>query len=336
MRYYRSDSDDLIHHGEPFPLAATLAAPYSGATLFAIILARHSQLSSDGEIFPFGQNDAVLCRCGQAQIDCPYYREVADHMLRADGTTWDPALFAPYPAYSQFAFVDRTLGRFWSNGVMRRAQHCLRSMIPGCARQDQIFLDAHVRFMENSLRLRQARVYVDGSKSVRRALLFAGCPQVRLKVIHLVRDGRGFCFSYLKNHNLPRTELARAARAWLRSIETVDRLKARLPGVAVLSVRYEDLCRALPITIRRVCKFLDVPYEPALESPDTRPCHVMGNRMRMTFSGQIEECLRWQREFVPAEIAFLNRSLRESLERFDYSMRPLSPVTMTAPIRTAG
>jgi hypothetical protein len=310
----------VVDDEEPLALAATLASPYSGSTLFAILLAHHSHLSSDGETFPLGPNKFVCCSCGQAQIDCPYYRQAATHLLGPDGRNWDPALFAPSPWYSRFPFVDKALGRQWSNDGLRLAQECLRAMIPAWRRKDQAFLAAHVRFMENSLRLRGARVYVDGTKSVRRASLFARSARIRLKVIHLIRDGRGFCFSYLKNEELPRSQLAVAARAWLKNIDAVDRFHARWPHIPVLEVRYEDLCRDLPEILRRVCQFLDVPYEPVPEGASARTCHVLGNRMRLNFSGQVEECLSWQREFTPKEIDFLNRAMWTSLERYHYSL----------------
>jgi hypothetical protein len=323
MRFIRAASEQILQHQAPMPLAMTLAAPYSGTTLFAILLARHSQISSDGEIFPFGYHTPVLCSCGKTQVECPYYREAAAHLLDADGKSWNAELFAPYPTYCRFEPVDRALGRLWSNGALGFAQDCLRAL-PHWQRQDRAFVAAHLRFMENSLRLRQARIYLDGAKSVRRAVLFAAAPQVSMKVIHLVRDGRGFCFSYLKNRKLPRTHLPLAARVWHNSIQAIDRFQARFPHIPVLNLRYEDLCRDLPATLLRVCRFLDVPYEPALESASSaRPCHVLGNRMRLNFSGQVEECLRWQRELAPAEIHFLNRMLGRDLDRYQYATSPV-------------
>ncbi len=299
-------------------MAATLASPYSGSTLFAILLGQHSQLSSDGEIFPFEYQKSVLCSCGQKQVECPYYREAAAHLLDADGQRWNPELFVAYPTYSRLRLVDRAAGRLWPSRSLGLAQDYLRSIVPPWRRLDREFVAAHLRFMENSLRMRQARMYVDGSKSVRRALLFAASGRVRMKVIHLVRDGRGFCYSYLKNRNLARTDLPRAARAWCDGIKTMERFRARLPHVPVLNVRYEDLCRDMPATLQRVFQFLEVPYEPILEVAAERPCHVLGNRMRLTFNGQVEECLRWQHELTPQEIDYLNRTLKDGLERYHY------------------
>ena len=99
----------------PLPLATTLSAPYSGSTLLAILLARHSQLSSDGETFPQDDDEPITCSCGRVQVDCPYYRQAAAHMLGADGKSWDAALFTPYPVYSRFALLDKAAGRLWTS-----------------------------------------------------------------------------------------------------------------------------------------------------------------------------------------------------------------------------
>jgi hypothetical protein len=305
---------------ERLPLTATLASPQSGSTLFAIVLAAHPQLCSDGETFPLEDINLAKCSCGQAQLDCPYYRQAGAHFLGSDGKQWDPSLFVPYPTYSRFALVDSALGRLWSKGSVHFAQNCLRCLVPWCRRQDSTFLAAHVQFMKNSLQMRQARVYVDGSKSVRRANLFASCAAVRMKVMHLIRDGRGYCFSHLRSKALPIKELPAAAGDWLKNIEAVDRFHARWPQIPMLEVRYEDLCQDLPGTMRRVCQFLEVPYDPAVERPDARTCHILGNSMRLNFSGQVQQSLRWQQEFAPEQIRFLNRVLGPSLERFRYSI----------------
>jgi hypothetical protein len=42
--------------------------------------------------------------------------------------------------------------------------------------------------------------------------------------------------------------------------------------------------------------------------------------MRLTFDGRVEQCVRWQREFTGAEIAFLNRELRSGLEAYQYPL----------------
>ncbi len=307
--------------GEPLPLATTLSAPYSGSTLFAMLLARHPLLSSDGETFPQCEAGPVACSCGRVQVECPYYRQAAGHMLGAEGRTWNRDLFTSHPVYSRLKVVDSMAGRLWNIAPLQAAQDLLRAkVVPAWRRQDEDFVANHLRFMTNSLRMRQARVYVDGCKSIRRALLFARCDRVQMKVIHLIRDGRGFCFSYLKNNGLPQSRLPQAARAWCKELRAVERFVARYPQMPVLTVRYEDLCRDLPDTLQRVYTFLEVPYDPAMAGGDAPTCHVLGNRMRMAFTGKVEQCLRWRRDFTPPQIAFLNRSLRPTLERYGYAV----------------
>jgi hypothetical protein len=331
----------MLHRVTPMDVTAAFAAPYSGATLFAILLARHPDVSSDGETFPWVTDKPVLCSCGKPQIDCPYYREAASHFLSPDGRNWNDRLFTAHPHYSRLELLDKGIGRQWQQGFLRALQHCLRSAVPGWRRLDRDFVNAHLQFVENSLRLRHARVYVDGTKSIRRAVLFAESGRVRLKAIHLVRDGRGFCFSYLKNNKLPRTRLALAARKWLGSLRAVDRFRARMPHIPMLSIRYEDLCHDVPATLQRVCDFLDLPYDPALERTEPGNGHLLGNRMRLTFDGRVEQCVGWQHEFTGAEIAFLDRELRSGLEAYQYPLplhacRPLTACNHDMILKPAG
>jgi hypothetical protein len=319
-----------MHRATALDVTATFAAPYSGATLFAILLGRHPEISSDGEIFPWGKTSEVLCSCGDLQVDCPYYREAAAHLLGRDGRSWDQRLFSAHPCYSRFDLLDKAMGRQWRQSPLQVVQRYLRATVPWWRRLDRDFLEAHVQFVENSLRLRQARIYADGTKSIRRAVLFAQSGRVRLKAIHLVRDGRGFCFSYLKNNKLPRTQLALAARKWLGSLRAVDRFRAHMPHIPMLSIRYEDLCRDLPATLRRVCNFLDVPYDSALERTEAGNGHLLGNRMRLTFDGQVEQCVRWQRELTGIEIAYLNGALASGLKAYQYPLEV--PASAVAPV----
>src|SRR5260370_20201522 len=99
-------------------MAATLAAPFSGSTLLACLLARHSQLSSDGEIFPLEDINSVICSCGQKQLECPYFRQPAAPMLGPHRKSRHEALFAPCPAHRRLALVDKPLARLWGHKAL--------------------------------------------------------------------------------------------------------------------------------------------------------------------------------------------------------------------------
>ncbi len=298
-------------------MAATFASNYSGATLFALLLDRHPSISSDGEIFPFQRGSRGLCACGKLQVDCEYYKTVAKHMLRNSETQWNADLFTSHPQYVRLQQLQRALTSGWSLGARfnkLRAQLYLPSMRSA----DSSFIDAHLEFMSNSLTFSDTIVYVDGTKDWRRAELFATAERINMKAIHLVRDGRGFCNSYIKNKKLGKKGLSKAAKAWVRHVHECDVFRELFPGIPFMTVRYEDICHAYTETINKVCAFLGIPSDVELLNNADRSSHVIGNRMRMKFQGSIQEDRSWEEMLTNDEIRRITDQMRDALRRFNY------------------
>ena len=203
-------------------LIVLLANWYSGATLFTILMNRHSQIVSNGEGFPFDLNDIkrYMCSCGHHLDECIFYRNAASHMMNTEGTTWNRDLFVRVPRFSHVKSIDRLLltPRFNSSIISyiinnrKTYRHTLSH-----------FLQAQYDFFRKAKEYTNASIYMDGTKSIRRAQLFARDNKMQLQVIHLVRDGRAFCSSYIKNNKLGIDSLGKAARKWKEYIQFTDR-----------------------------------------------------------------------------------------------------------------
>ncbi|MFI4886799.1 MAG: sulfotransferase, partial [Steroidobacterales bacterium] len=157
---------------------------------------------------------------------------------------------------------------------------------------------------------------LDVTKSMRRTQLFARDGRCQMKVLHLVRDGRAFCTSYLKNtHPVP--TWTDAAEAWVSYVEQVDQFSRAFPSIPVLLVRYEDLCRSTPEVLRTVCRFLEISYE---EPPADmmKDAHILGNRMRRTFSGAIVENTSWREKLDNSTQMELTSLMKPQLQQFGY------------------
>jgi hypothetical protein len=314
-------------------VVSMLSAAYSGATLFAILLDQHSRITCNGETFPVERGDRVECSCGRRQIDCEYYRAVAGHMLEEEGQGWDDDLFAQVPRYTRLRPLDRALGGFWLHDAGNLLRERARAAVSRWRRRDAAFVEAHRRFFANSLRSNGTEVYVDGSKAPHRAEILAASRAFDLKAIHLVRDGRAFSYSYIKNQKLPRSDLTTAAGYWNRHLAKIDSFHSRFPEVPLLHVRYEDLCTDLPGTLGRVCRFLGVSPEERTTPPDPASYHVTGNRMRKSFDGTVRLDSKWERELDSAEIESLTSEMHDGLDRFGYlgpPPRQLLPVNAEA------
>src|SRR4029079_13301982 len=84
-------------------------------------------------------------------------------------------------------------------------------------------------------------------------------PEARF--IHLIRDGRDVALSYQKAgaNNLP---LYESARDWAAQVRATRRQVRELSYY--LEVRYENLMLEPEKTLRRICEFLDLAWDPAI------------------------------------------------------------------------
>jgi hypothetical protein len=85
-----------------------------------------------------------------------------------------------------------------------------------------------------------------------------------VKFIHLIRDGRDVALSQSAraiNEQPPRDE--QAAR-WVKRITKSREQAAKLGGDRYIEARYEDLVRDPEPTLRRICGFIELDFDPAM------------------------------------------------------------------------
>ena len=298
-------------------LVFLLSAPYSGATLLSILLNQHPEISSDGEIFPYIRGSKEICSCEKDQISCDYYQTVANCMMKPDKKEYDDNIFYYVPRFSKINYLSRAFEGFWINPLPNRIRNMLCSIIPKYRKLEYNFTKKHIELVEKSLCLRNAHIYIDGTKSLRRAEFFAERKLTSI-MIHLIRDGRAFCYSFLKNNRLPRSSLPIAARVWKKNIKKVDTLRARFPHVRILDVRYNDLCSIPGKELRRIFDFLQLSYDDSFLVYSRDDMHIIGNRMRFNYSGTIMEDFSWKKNLKQEDVLFLSRLMEHELKRFHF------------------
>lgn len=298
-------------------MAFMLSNWYSGATLLSILLNNHSKLVCNGETFPFqydkSNSDIYVCSCGSHLRTCRFYKATCGSLKKNDGSWSEDFRIMPHVSNSMLG--NKVLGNFgkysWLRDLLLSQPLPLRSRLNN-------YLKAHQQFYENARNYKGATYYIDGTKSIRRAELFVKYSNnLRIKVINLVRDGRGFCWSYLKNKNLKTEQLREATYAWSEYINLVDIFTARYPVIEVKTIRYEDLCLNLAETLQDICQFLDIDFEQTMIGKPAEH-HMLGNRMRSSFDGTVREDLLWKQNFSKRERYMIEKLLQEKLVRYAY------------------
>ena len=298
-------------------LIILLANWYSGATLFTILMNRHSKIVSNGEGFPFNRNDMkrYRCSCGKYLDECNFYRNVGSHMREEDGSRWNREVFVREPSFSSKSSINRFLlsPRFDSSQTS-----FLISMISKYRYTLFHFLQAQYEFFKKATEYANASVFMDGTKSIRRAQLFARDDNMQLQVINLVRDGRAFCHSYIKNRKLETNQYGKAAQEWKDYINLAEMFHSNFSHIDYINIRYEDLCDQPDETLTSIFSFLDLPYEDVLTNPG-HEMHILGNRMRNTFNGEIRKTTAWKEDLSDSDIKQIDSIIGRELKRFNYT-----------------
>jgi len=297
-------------------LSFLLSNWYSGATLFSILLNNHSRLVCNGETFPFQydttKKDIYNCSCGRHMLECDFYNNTTQSLKNSNGTWSDSFRVMPNIANSEL--LNKIVCSF-------KKQVWLRDLflLPGLPLRKKLndYIQAHLQFYEKALNYSDGIYYVDGTKSIRRAELFVKYVFPQVKVIYLIRDGRGFCWSYLKNNQLSLRYLGDAAAAWLDYIDMVDTFTKRYPRLDLKIVRYEDLCHKPEEIFVEVCNFLNIDFEESMVGTPTEH-HMLGNEMRLNFDGKVKEDISWKEKFSLSDIANLEKLMKPALERYGY------------------
>jgi hypothetical protein len=98
-------------------------------------------------------------------------------------------------------------------------------------------------------------IYVEHMRQIHGAL-----PEARF--VHLIRDGRDVALSRRKRALGEPPPVRRAAKTWMRRIADARRQARRLPHY--MEARYEDLVVDTEATLRRVCEFIELRWDPAV------------------------------------------------------------------------
>ena len=152
------------------------------------------------------------------------------------------------------------------------------------------------------------------------ALLKHHYPQA--KFINIQRDPRAVVSSLIRS-NVHHSNALFAARRWLRDTLDGEKLAEDYPG-DVLAIRYEDLVSDPDSTLRQVCAFLGLDFEPALLE-----YHTTGTAEYSGYYTQIHENLNaapdpsrieaWRKHLSPREVALIESICGEMMLALGYA-----------------
>lgn len=328
-------------HGTRSALAYILAASHSGSTLLAMLLGAHPEVCTVGELKlnpqALGDPERYRCSCGQRIRACAFWRKVAAGMA-ARGHAFDVADARTDYRTVPSAYARRLLRPMHRGRLLELVRDAGLAFSPtwrAAFPQVQARNAALVAVLRD---LTGARVVVDSSKIALRLKYLRRNPELDVRIIRLVRDGRAVALTYTDparfadarsaalraggaggDRRSERLSMARAALEWRRNNEEAEHLLARCDPTEWVEVRYEDLCRRTDETLDRLFRFLGV--DPARHVRDFRSVehHVIGNGMRFDTTSQVRLDERWKSEMSDEDRRTFDAVAGEMNRRYGYA-----------------
>lgn len=296
------------------PLVAYIsAASHSGSTLLAMLLNAHDDVCTVGELKlgNLGNASVYRCSCRSLIDDCSFWNSVADRMNRhrgsfaiCDSGTDLNAVQSRYARALLKPLCRSPAGELVRDGLLALSP-AWRKYLPAWERRNKDLVEAVAS-------VSGARVIVDSSKTGLRLKYLSRIPDLQVKVIRLVRDGRAVALTYMDADNFAdardpslrgggsgkrvtkKLDMRRSAEEWRRSNEEAENVTGIVGAENVIQVHYESLCSDPGRTLNEIAAFLGLESDPDFSRFRDFEHHVVGNGMRLDDSNEIVLDERWR------------------------------------------
>ena len=298
-------------------LVYILAPSYTGSTLLTFLLSTHKSIATIGELKASREYelDTYHCSCGFLLRECNFWKRVSEEMRKA-GASFTLRHFGTHFRADSF-LCDRLI----NVGVKGRSLDAIRNLmlgfLPGCRRQLHSILERNQQLIDVICDLQQGKVFLDGSKDPIRLELLHSAIYWSVKVIYLIRDGRGVTNSYMHHYNVP---MEKASREWCRACRECDRVVQELGIDTYVTVHYEDLCREPQETMENIFTFLGL--NPDLGELQFRSSehHILGNPMRLASTTDITLDERWKTALTQEDLRVFEQTAGALNRSYGYNL----------------
>lgn len=308
----------------------------SGSTLLDHLLGCHPQAHSVGEmrrlqtwvrqdnisIEHLERGLALSCSCGAPIVTCPFWVQVQ----RRSGLDFQNSLFT----HIGDKWRRLLLGGAWLLAGPKVARWINAALLP-----------QGVQAAQNCFRVYDAigqtlnvPYIVDSSKDlVQFVYLYLLHPE-RVKLIHLVRDGRAVAHSETRGRRAERwtdrklSPFAQATRHWVNFNRKALQLANRLPANQRMFLRYEDLCENPEAVLKRIHSQFGLEPLGTSASMEAIEFHTVGGSLTLKTSA-IRLDTSWQQHLTAEQLAEFERLGGKMSRRLGY--RPILSTSNALP-----
>jgi hypothetical protein len=303
-------------------LVYILAASHSGSTLLAMLLGSHPDACTVGELKLTIQDslDRYRCSCGELLAGCVFWAKVK-LIMKSKGIDFQVGKAGTNILDTVNPYIRFFLRPLHRNAFMEILRDIALSCSPEWHRHFRSVQQHNRALLETIHEITGAKVIIDSSKVGLRLKYLLKDPEIDIRVIRLIRDGRGVALTYMDpmnfadafnpdkraggsggNRNTERHSMIQAAHEWRRSNEEAEAIVARLDRSKWIEVRYENLCTNSNEVLRKIYGFLELSSAKIVINFRSVQQHVIGNGMRLDSTTEISCDERWRTILSPKDI----------------------------------
>lgn len=319
-------------------LVYLLAASHSGSTLLAMLLNSHPDVCTVGELkaTSFGNPDKYRCSCQQLIKECPFWNGIRQDMAER-GFDFDITNAGTDIRTDMSSYVHRLLKPLHRSPAIESVRDMALHLSPVWRKKLPEIIARNLALIQCVAARTEKNIIVDSSKVGIRLKYLLRIPELEIRVIRAIRDGRGVALTYIDpasfadasdpvlrqggmggNRSGERLTMEQAAREWQRSNEEAEQaLKLIDPSQQTIS-HYEDLCSNPEETLNRLFTFIGV--DPKKRNQDFRMVehHIIGNGMRLDSSNTIKLDERWRSNLSPSDLKIFHSIAGNMLRKLGY------------------
>lgn len=303
---------------------------HSGSTLLDVILASQPTVFGLGEVHRLSMPVAERvisfgnrCACGQVIEQCEFWQLVFQG-VKEKGLRGDVHKGIPI-ALSHFDAEQHKRNRFNQLLTLLATPKTAKLFCLFSHRFKLEYLAAQRswQFFDVIAKHTKSRYLVDSSKSPGRMKMLYLVRPHNMKVIRLVRNGRGVVHSLCKK----KFSFDNACQFWFKQNNAIHKTLLSMRYSDVLWVRYEQYCDDINSTVKQLASFLNL-TEPLFDIKlDTLNCHqIPGNTMLHNNRQKISKDEQWKDNWDTQKEAVFERVCGKLSRKFGYDVEQKRPV----------
>lgn len=253
----------------------------SGSTVLDSVLGNHPDIESVGELINLPRSilNNEFCACSRRTKECDFWKNVEKEWIERTGMK----------QINEYSPLEKVLKRdlYMFHGLRKPNINSY---------EFQIYADYTRALYESVKKVSNKSIIVDSSKLPSRAFMLSLIPGIDLRLIHLIRDGRGVAWSLKRTYKVNKRAgvqtyiksrpVWRSAIAWLHSNMRSAWVRNKLDKNKSIQMRYEEFVNEPRKSLYHIGQLVGVDFNEvasALESGKSINIGhtVAGNRLRM-------------------------------------------------------